>query len=228
MELSDCMIPLFAQVLAFAQQSSGDLKLLSASLDDAIMIARERAHSAGHLQPEVDEALFAVVAWADEKLIATPWIGPVRWQSWLLQRRYYGLSNAGVVFYERLTQLAPEQLQVREVFYVCLVLGFAGQYAYDRNSKALAEIKDSNLALLVSKAGATPEALNVLFPDGYAVAAERVGEGRLLARAWLRNAHARVNLVAIFAPLGFLLMLYCAFHLIVGHSVDSLLAQIHT
>ncbi len=223
MQLANCLIPLFAQVRAFVLTPTGDAASLTALLDGAIASARQRAHAAGCAPDDVDAALFAVAAWADETLLTAVWDGAAQWQRHLLQRRYFNLGNAGVAFYERLAQLAPAQLPVREVYCLCLALGFGGRYAYDRNQKALTDIRRANLALLLPEGDGLPAgAESLLFPDGYATAA--AVPGRSAARAWRSLPGA--NLVAILLPLAVLLVLYAAYHTLVGQSVDALIAQI--
>ena len=75
MTLADTLIPLFAQVRAFSRSPMGDAASLTAQLDGAIAAARLRAHDAGFSQTDIDEALFAFNAWADELLLTTRWDG---------------------------------------------------------------------------------------------------------------------------------------------------------
>jgi type VI secretion system protein ImpK len=226
--LADTLIPLFAQVRAFARAPSGDAASLTAQLDGAIAAARLRAHDAGLSPADIDEALFAFSAWADELLLTTQWEGAGQWQRHLLQRRYSNVSNAGVVFYDRLAQLAPSQLAVREVFYLCLALGFGGRYAYDRNQKTLTDIRRTNLAMLLPDAdqfGASARAF--LFPDGYPVAGDDEPASGPAVRTGLAARLTRGKLTAILLPLFLLAALYGVYHTVVAESVDTLLAQIH-
>lgn len=228
MTLADTLIPLFAHVRAFTRSPSGDAASLTAQLDSGIAAARLRAHDAGFAQADIDEALFAFNAWADELLLTTQWEGAPQWQRHLLQRRYSNVSNAGVVFYERLAQLTPSQLAVREVFFLCLALGFGGRYAYDRNQKTLTDIRRTNLAMLLPDAdqlGASARAF--LFPDGYHTAGDEAAARGQSARARFSARFTRGKLTAIVLPLFLLALLYGVYHTVVAQSVESLLAQIH-
>ena len=51
---------------------------------------------------ELDHARFALVAWADEKLLRAPWSGREEWSHDLLQLALYRTNRAGDEFYERL------------------------------------------------------------------------------------------------------------------------------
>ncbi|WP_028215202.1 DotU family type IV/VI secretion system protein [Paraburkholderia mimosarum] len=227
MTLIDCLMPLFAQVRAFAQAPSSDAQTLTAQLDNVFAVARHRAQDAGHAQADVDAALFAFAAWADEVLLTTRWEGAAQWQRHLLQRRYFNLSNAGVAFYERLAQLPPAERAVREVFYLCLALGFGGRYAYDRNQKALTDIKRANLAMLLPDTELSASAQALLFPDGYGVASGAQYPARPTLRARLATRWSHGVLAAILLPLFLLLLLFGTYYYVVGQSVHTLLAQTH-
>ena len=78
---------------------------------------------------EVEEARFALVAFADEMILRTEWEGREEWLRELLQLHLYRTNRAGDEFYEHLERLRPDQTYAREVYFLCLTLGFEGQYA---------------------------------------------------------------------------------------------------
>jgi type VI secretion system protein ImpK len=83
----------------------------------------------GMLAKDVQDAGFAVVAWADETVLKhTAWKHHHDWNTHPLQLEYYQTRNAGEEFFERLNQLGTAQQAVREVYYLCLALDFSGQY----------------------------------------------------------------------------------------------------
>lgn len=227
MNLANSLMPLFAQLRAFAQQPSGGVAELAAQLDDAIAAARRAAHDAGYREADVDEALFAVTAWADEVLLALPWEGAAHWQRHLLQRRYFNVVNAGVAFFERLDKLTPEQLPVREVYTLCLGMGFGGRYAYDRNQNVLTNIKRANLAsLLQASAGAPSRAGRLLFPGGYsALPANTGGNGSAVLQARLRRRLSWRVVAALALPVVLLLALFGFYDHVIGESIGALLTQ---
>ncbi|WP_321946669.1 DotU family type IV/VI secretion system protein [Paraburkholderia sp. J10-1] len=231
MKLADIFIPLFAQMRAFALSPSCDAESLTVRLDGAIASTRRGAHDAGFQETDIDEALFAFNAWADELLLTTQWDGAAQWQRHLLQRRYSDVSNAGVVFYERLAKLTPAQLPVREVFYLSLALGFGGRYAYDRNQKTLTDIRRTNLAMLLPDADLlSASARAFLFPDGYPLAGVEGAAHAQTARTRLAARFSRFSgrkLTAYLLPLFLLALLYGVYHTVVAQSADTLLAQIH-
>jgi type IV/VI secretion system ImpK/VasF family protein len=99
--------------------------------DIAALFQQEKgtARRQGILDKDVQEAAFAVVAWADETILKhTTWNHHHQWNTYPLQLEYYQTRNAGEEFFEHLEQLGATQQAIREVYYLCLALGFSGQY----------------------------------------------------------------------------------------------------
>ncbi len=105
-----------------------------------------------------DSARFAVFAWVDETIFNSDWEGAIRWAPCSLQRRYYNTFNAGEEFYVRLNDALNEKViskneeknekkQLLEVFLVCLLMGFKGQYHSEENQKILQTIISQTIAV---------------------------------------------------------------------------------
>ena len=233
MRLIDCFIPSLAFLRHFQSQPSGDLASVRSQLDSLLTEALGAAQVAGQNDFDSQEALFAVVAWTDEVLLAAPWSGAQEWARHLLQKRHFGVSNAGDAFFSHLEQLGPQQIEVREVYIYCLSMGFAGRYGYDRNAKALDDIKQSSLLQVLSAlraqregTGLSSEMEEFMFPDGYALgsATEADKDTRQSSRwAWKFSA-LTINMLLI--PLIVLCVLYGIYHLIIWQLVNALLVQL--
>ncbi len=76
---------------------------------------------------ELEEARFALVAWADEMLLRSEWPGAMAWSEDLLQTRLFRTNRGGDEFYERLARLRPEQSEARLIYFLCFCFGFEGQ-----------------------------------------------------------------------------------------------------
>jgi type VI secretion system protein ImpK len=77
---------------------------------------------------DLEEARFALVAWADEMVLKSSWSGRDDWQREPLQVQLFRTNKAGNEFYDHLAQLRPDQTAAREIYFLCLLLGFEGQY----------------------------------------------------------------------------------------------------
>ena len=125
---------LFAYVLLFEQTHlSGEFQPAYEQVrrDIAALLEQQKAAAKrqGMLEQDYHDACFAVVAWADETILKhSTWKHHNQWNAFPLQVEYYDTRNAGEEFFERLDKLRSEQKEVREVYYLCLGLGFSGRY----------------------------------------------------------------------------------------------------
>jgi type VI secretion system protein ImpK len=92
--------------------------------------ARHRGYSAD----DVQHANFAVVAFLDETVLASSETVRSEWARKTLQEELFHQRSAGELFFQQLDQLracpdSPELIQVLEIYYLCLLLGYEGKYA---------------------------------------------------------------------------------------------------
>jgi len=82
-------------------------------------------------------ALYALASLVDECVMYSSWDGRHGWVSQSLQLMHFQDNQAGEHFFEKLQQFCHNPLRYRELiefYYVCLKLGFAGQYR-ERNKE---------------------------------------------------------------------------------------------
>ena len=93
----------------------------------ALRAAAERAHVAA---ADIDDVAYALVAFADEAMVARPATRSA-WLSRLLQLALFGENTAGDGFFTRLEMIRrdPSRARVLLVYFVVLALGFRGRYA---------------------------------------------------------------------------------------------------
>ncbi|AXM95515.1 DotU/TssL family secretion system protein [Pseudomonas plecoglossicida] len=124
-----CWLPVFSATkrgLADPVQTFETLTpLLVSSLDSAAATAREQRFP----DAQINEAMFALVAWMDEAALTTSWCGAASWRQAPLQQRYFSTGRAGVEFFQRLEALPADSQGVREVFGLALLSGFQGAFA---------------------------------------------------------------------------------------------------
>lgn len=161
MRLTDLFLPVFV----FVVQLLRDLELRHPTFDEVqgavtrLLSATEAPVRRGsETAEEYDQARFAVCAWVDEMVAASAWEHRPLWLKEQLQRIYYRTTGAGAEFFERLERLGPDQGEAREIYYLCLVLGFTGRYCNPADKSRLHELKNDQLSLLLG--GATVSALD--------------------------------------------------------------------
>ncbi|RDJ00317.1 hypothetical protein DVT68_05795 [Dyella solisilvae] len=144
MRLLECFAPLFSYGLLIDERggplSVADGQGLAHDHARALVDqARKMALAAGKPLPHVEKAAFAAVAWFDEVLARQP---GVREQGAPLQLSLFHTGNAASEFFDHLASLDSEAEEVREVYSMALLLGFVGQYYYERgDSGELGRIK---------------------------------------------------------------------------------------
>jgi type VI secretion system protein ImpK len=212
------------------QQSEGatSAQQLARVLDQQIASARRTARENNFVPSEFDSALFALLAWADEALITASWPGAPYWQRHLLQRQHFNVTTAGVEFYSRLDDLRKDQAQVREVYALCLSLGFKGRYASAQLSRQLDERRRTTLQQVLDSSELPAGMSALLFPGGYESDPAAGFDPARIEPAARRSRWQpqRQTVIGFGAPLLVLAVLYSAYHLIITQTVNEILPRI--
>ncbi len=226
MRLSDCFVEIIAYT-AFVVRGGGPdgatFEQVQANLQRLIGQSEECLQDRQFTREDYDLARFAVFAWVDETILSSQWEGRHQWQRAQLQRQYYQTADAGELFFERLNALGPHQLDVREVYYLCLALGFTGQYCRAGDDFMLEQLRTSNLKLLTGSSMELPSLdKQELFAEAYA-ASEAAHPGPDLPR---RPRLSAFTLVCAAGPLVLFGFLYVIYRFILGNIGDNLIGMV--
>lgn len=186
-------------------------------IESLIAEAMLSAEKAEFKTSTIDAARFAVVGYIDELILCSKWANKSQWQRNPLQRKYYQTTNMGAEFYDKLNTLnknGPDQY-AREVFSLCLGLGFKGKYFANDHRKNLEEIKSFNLSLLLPGEGQRDIDSAVLFPQAY-------GEHSLLGKGSFKP-RANITPWVIGVPLSLILMAAFAYHIMIESALDNII-----
>jgi type VI secretion system protein ImpK len=171
MRLTDCFIDLIAYVAYFiktVESKQPSFERIKTDIERMISDSQECLKSGDFSQEDYDLARFAIFAWIDETILNSPWKERNRWLGQQLQKEYYNTSDAGEIFFEKLNIVGLHQRDVREVYYLCLAIGFTGRYCKQGDEFLLDQLKSSNLKLLTGTAsGVTSLEATELFPEAY-------------------------------------------------------------
>ncbi len=181
MKLVALFVPLMAYVQGLERQEMPQAQAVHDELQRLIKLARDAALSHDVELEQFHAALFPVVAWADERLSVLPrWQESRPWRAFMLQRKLFSTSLAGVQFFERLEKLEPDDMDVREVFVTCLALGFVGRYSLNPNSPELMVLRQAQYKLLRPElSGAVDNIAQPLFPEAYRLVTSSAGRSHL-------------------------------------------------
>jgi type VI secretion system protein ImpK len=171
MHLTDCFMQLVAYVVYFQQNTAKQQPPFeTVKADIKRLLSESEAYvKKGLFTPDDhDQARFVICAWVDEVILGSAWEHKHLWQREQLQRFYYNTTDAGEEVFERLNALGFHQQQVREVYYLCLALGFKGRFIHHGDEYLLEQLKTSNLKLLLGSSVGVPSLERAeLFPEAY-------------------------------------------------------------
>ncbi len=133
-----------------------------ALLLEKVRALRADGQKAGVSASDLDDATYALVALADEAMLARPTMREA-WLGSLLQMTLFRENTAGAGFYARLEELRrdPARAHVMLVYYLALALGFRGRFKTEEEMARLELLECVHLDLL--RAGAASE--TPLAPD---------------------------------------------------------------
>ncbi len=204
MGLPSLFIPIMAYVRSIERQTNPDAQQVHDQLQLLIQAAREQALISEVALDRFTDGLFPVVAWCDERLAnLAVWRETHDWRAFMLARKLYNTTLAGMIFFDRLQALAPEDNELREIFVLCLCMNFLGRYAKNPNDPVLVQLRLDNYKLLrpqgVFVEGASDKQL---FPEAYRVTSDAGQKRRQQSngrRFWLLGVALPFLIIATLA-----------------------------
>ncbi len=193
------LVDFYVPALLFTRQTARTLNTsdlpadqLREHFDRLYQSLTERAEEAGFSLDSVREGWFAVCAYIDEVLLTSQWPDRSAWQQASLQRSHFNTTNAGAEFYDRLNLLSKhgDDRSVREIFLLCLGLGFKGRYFDPEDRPKLENARGFNLALLLPEEAQHNLDQSILFRTAFS-------EQELAAKERKRRANLIPYVVAV-------------------------------
>jgi len=221
MRIVDCFIELLAYVAYFlktVKTKQPAFEQVKADIERLVSQADTCLQEKGIPKEENDHVRFAIFAWIDEVILSSSWNEKGKWQGQQLQLTYYQTADAGELFFERLNMLGPHQNHVREVYYLCLAMGFTGRYINEGDDFLLEQLKTSNLKVLM----------------GSSIGLPALDKGQLFAEAYPRETKeatperrkrgfSPVTLVGIAFPVALFAALFLIYSFILNNIAENLL-----
>ncbi len=139
--------------------SSIDVPELRRQALDEVRRFEDRARAAGVPHEIVLAARYVLCATLDEAVLSTPWGSQSEWAQHPLLVALHREAWGGEKFFEMLERISAEparHIDLLELQYVCLALGFTGKYQMiDRGHEQLADVRHRLYRTLRSQRGAT-------------------------------------------------------------------------
>jgi len=209
MYLSDNFVELIAYVTSFLKSIESKQPPFEEVYGEVqkLLKASEECLKRGEVsRVDYEQARFAICAWIDEAIIASSWAGANLWLREQLQRVYYNTTDAGEKFFERLNSLSTQQREVREIYYLCMTLGFRGRYFNDEHG--LEQLKTATLKLLMGSSIGLPSLDRIeMFPEGYPAGESEKKSKRHPGFSWL-------TLTCAAAPAVLFIILFIVYYFI--------------
>src|SRR5215813_4813085 len=116
------------------RQQVPDAVTFRAQLWAGIKQSDDQARRNGYTAEDIELAIYAVVAFLDESILNLRSPIFIDWPRQPMQEERYGHQIAGEIFFQNLQKLlgrteTQELGDLLEVYYLCLLLGFAGRYS---------------------------------------------------------------------------------------------------
>ncbi|MBN1850100.1 MAG: DotU family type IV/VI secretion system protein [Deltaproteobacteria bacterium] len=224
MRIVDCFIELLTYVSYFLKTvNSQQPQFEQIKTEIEGLVARTEAclQNKGISNEDMDHARFAVFAWVDEAILNAPWNDKDQWLKHQLQRTHFQTTGAGEMFFERLNSLGPHQGHVREVFYLCLALGFTGRYIHEGDDFLLEQLRTSNLKILLGSSIGLPSLdTGKLFPEAYPK------EQEFASAKPLKKRLSSLTLIGIVSPLIFFGALFWVYRFILNNIGENLISLV--
>ncbi len=224
MHLTDCFMELVAYVVYFQRTAAAKQPPYEQVKADILRLLTqsEGCLKKGVVSPEdYDLARFAICAWVDEAILNSAWSQKGHWQREQLQRLYYHTTDAGEEFFERLNALGFQQREVREVYYLCLALGFMGRYCHKGDEYLLEQLKSSNLKLLMGSSVGLPSLERAdLFPEAHPTDSVAIGAQKKTLRFSLATLACLAGPVVLFG------LLYLVYHFSLSGIAENFLRTV--
>ena len=107
--------------------------------------AEQAGNQSGITKDVLHTAKFAVAAFIDEMILNSAWPKKEEWSFQTLQYEFFNTQESGVEFFHQLNAVrrtVPLNADLLRLFYLCLTLGFEGQYTLGGKEKRKALINE--------------------------------------------------------------------------------------
>src|ERR1035441_6314271 len=196
------------------RQTVSDAASFRAQIWAAVKTAGDQARNHAYPQEDIELATFAVIAFVDESILNLRHPIFADWPRQPLQEEKYGHHVAGEVFFQNLQKLllrtdSAQLADLLEVYYLCLMLGFAGRFSLGGRGELMAIMKQT-----ADKLQRIRQTSTILSPDSQPPGSQvKPVSGDPVARALLFVAIGCAALT---------IALFIIFYVTLGRGVDSL------
>lgn len=144
------LIAVFAKTRATARHS--DVGGLHQRLQSELREFEVNLRDLGLRQEQLLSARYLMCSVLDEGVLNTPWGSESPWAQRTLLSVFHGETSGGeksFLILEKLRQSPSDNLDLIELFYICISLGFEGRYRFNpRGKEALEQLRDELFSII--------------------------------------------------------------------------------
>lgn len=159
-------------------------------------IETEAAES-GIDREDAQDAIYALSLFLDEDINTSEWTGKMQWANEPLYAVKLQDPEGGINFFRKLDELGDRRKAVKEVFLVCLALGFRGKYAELEPSQQAAKLGEIRQRVLRSIHPTPLDNVEELFPEAYEPAEPLVDDVPPPPKWWITASFGVVAVAVI-------------------------------
>lgn len=127
-----------ANALRFSDKNTSSFEKFNKQVQEKFFEFERNALEAKISSADVEQVKYALAAFIDEVILTSNQLFCSEWMGKSLQLQFFGEHLAGEGFFKRLEQLrqlGAEKIDVLEIYYLCLQLGFKGKYKEQNDEK---------------------------------------------------------------------------------------------
>jgi len=206
LSLMELCTPVFGYAAVLPQEPDGEhpsYEQFRQQVVAALHRIENDAPSCGIEAEDARQACYALSLFMDTYVANSAWNAKADWAGEPLGIMLQQDPEGGVNFFRRLEAFRDDQKDVREVFLVCLALGFRGKYAEMELNQQATQIAEEKLRLLRQTHPVPLEKQAKLFPPAYRPAQSIADEIPPPPRWWLITSASVVAVCVLFWVLFF-------------------------
>jgi type VI secretion system protein ImpK len=198
------LIDLCTPVLAYSSvlpRDAGGMHPTYAQFRQEVLAALQKieteAPESGIDREDAVDAIYALSLFLDEDVATSEWTGKLQWANEPLYAVKLQDPEGGINFFRKLDEMGDRRRAVKEVFLVCLALGFRGKYAELEPSQQAAKLGEIRQRVLRSIHPTPLDNVEELFPEAYEAAQPLVDDVPPPPKWWITASFGVVGLAVI-------------------------------
>lgn len=202
------LIDLCTPVLAYSSvlpRDSGGMHPTYSQFRQEVLNALQRieteAPESGIEREDAQDAIYALSLFLDEDVATSEWTGKTQWANEPLYAVKLQDPEGGINFFRKLDEMGDRRRAVKEVFLVCLAMGFRGKYAELEPAQQAAKLGEIRQRVLRSIHPTPLDGVDELFPEAYEPAQPLVDDIPPPPKWWITASFSVVALAIIIYAL---------------------------